>query len=147
MSFSTYSIQHCMSVTQPQDSVSRLKNRVKNKALGLAGQNEILIGHLYNFIQIRSNFGWPLQKISQKMASGQLLFWALQEATKSNLRAPKIQREYSAKCFPTPTKKISMKICMKIWLGLPLRTKNSFSPLHQVCSRVIRLLFFPWFLG
>ena len=34
--------------------------RAKNKALGLAGQAEILIGHLYNLIQSWSNFGWPL---------------------------------------------------------------------------------------
>ena len=34
--------------------------RVKNKALGLAGHNEILIGHLYSLIQMRTNFGWPL---------------------------------------------------------------------------------------
>ena len=40
----------------------------------MAGQNEILIGHLCNLIRIRSNFGWPLQKIARKMASGQLLF-------------------------------------------------------------------------
>ena len=45
---------------------------LKNKALGLAGQNEILIGRLYNLIQIRS--GWPLQKVA---SSGQLLFSAL----------------------------------------------------------------------
>ena len=30
--------------------------RAKNKALGLAGQAEILIGHLYNLIQSWSNF-------------------------------------------------------------------------------------------
>ena len=39
----------------------RNKSRVENKDLGL-------IGRLYNLIQIRSNFGWPLYKIA--MASG-----------------------------------------------------------------------------
>ena len=33
-----------------------LPNRAKNKALGLAGQAEILIGYLYNLIQSRSTF-------------------------------------------------------------------------------------------
>ena len=34
--------------------------RVNLKALGLADQNQILMGQLYNLIQIRSNFGRPL---------------------------------------------------------------------------------------
>ena len=37
-------------------STCMLESRVENKGLGLADHNEILIGHLYNLIQIRANF-------------------------------------------------------------------------------------------
>ena len=50
------------------------RSRAKIKALGLAGQAEILIGHLHNLIQSWSNFWVAIAKTARKMASGQLLF-------------------------------------------------------------------------
>ena len=43
--------------------------RANNKALGLAGQDEILIGHLYDLIQSWSNIAEIAQKMTAILSS------------------------------------------------------------------------------
>ena len=55
-----WSITHISHPCEQSKILALSPVRGKNKAVGLADQNEILIGHLYNLIQIRSNFGWAM---------------------------------------------------------------------------------------
>ena len=60
----------------------RIATRVENKALALAGQNEILISHLYNFIQILGRYH---RKLHGKQQSGQPLLSVLSCSSDSRL--------------------------------------------------------------